>query len=270
MDERKLKEMLEYQKKIEDEAKLKNLAKQNKNAVATITAESEKMDVTCSTLSDDCDPGVPVSTLEETKVLDNSSKVQTTTRRSRTLGEVRQETLVAQKSLSSTTSQRVPPTVSSEEFSVWSDLFGPGLRNDVGENNCFLNAQMNDASKCYYAERSFDELLELAEMHHYRICDPEVGGCGKLDNVHDILSTPPHVFTTVLGWESRSELADDISATLRALRTEIDIGVMYEGVDPGKIYSLISMVIGYWDDVLAKCEKGYLHPQVLYTQVMMK
>ncbi|CAL5369971.1 unnamed protein product [Camellia sinensis] len=372
MDERKLKEMLEYQKKIEDEAKLKNLAKQNKNAVATITAESEKMDVTCSTLSDDCDPGVPVSTLEETKVLDNSSKVQTTTRRSRTLGEVRQETLVAQKSLSSTTSQRVPPAVSSEEFSVWSDLFGPGLRNDVGENNCFLNviiqfrdeflsrstsihvhigdpcvvcalheifnalsvastnmtkevvsptnlrnalsnlspdgnlfqeAQMNDASKvfkailgflhqsctsgstfsytksagsnctgswdcvsdaciahtilgmdifqkmnchncgmkCYYAERSFDELLELAEMHHYRICDPEVGGCGKLDNVHDILSTPPHVFTTVLGWESRSELADDISATLRALSTEIDIGVMYEGVDPGKIYSLISM-----------------------------
>ncbi|KAL7232420.1 hypothetical protein ACSBR2_010442 [Camellia fascicularis] len=389
------------------------------------------------------------------------------------------ETLVAQKSLSSTMSQRVPPTVSSEEFSVWSDLFGPGLRNDVGENNCFLNviiqslwhlrkfrdkflsrstsmhvhigdpcvvcalheifnalsvastnmtkevvsptnlrnalsnlspdgnlfqeAQMNDASKvfkailgflhqsftsgsafsytksagsnctgswdcvsdaciahtilgmdifqkmnchncgieseqmkftsfshfiraialrgmkacficvlklssfitqCYYVERPFDELLELAETHHYRICDPEVGGCGKLDNVHDILSTLPHVFTTVfglliavLGWESRSEPADDISATLRALSTEIDIGVMYEGVDPGKIYSLISMVcyyrqhyicfvynhvykkwimcddetlevIGCWDDVLAKCEKGYLQPQVLFFEAV--
>ncbi|KAF5961776.1 hypothetical protein HYC85_002985 [Camellia sinensis] len=152
-------------------------------------------------------------------------------------------------------------------------------------------------TQCYYAERPFDELLELAETHHYRMCDTEVGGCGKLDNVHNILSTPPHVFTTVLGWESRSEPADDISATLRALSTEIDIGVMYEGVDPGKIYSLISMVcyhrehyicfvynheykkwimyddetpevIFCWDDVLTKCEEGCLQPQVLFFEAV--
>ncbi|CAL5369969.1 unnamed protein product [Camellia sinensis] len=467
--ERKLEKMLEYQKKIKDEAKQKNLGKQNKNAIATRTEELEKMAVTHSTLSDDSGPGVPVSTLEGTKLLDNSSKVQRTTRRrSQTHGKARQGkepessslqtihvdrttanvqdlfgwTLVAQESLPSTTSQRVPPKVSSEELLVWSadfafgnisvsDLFGPGLRNDVGESNSFLNvviqslwhlrkfrdeflsrptsmhvhigdscvvcalheifnaldvastnmtkevvsptnlrialskltpdgnlfqeAQMNDASKvlkailsflhqsftsgsavsdtksagsnctglwdcvsdaciahtifgmdifqkmnchscalrgmkCYYAERSFDELLELAETHHYRMCDTEAGGCGKLDNVHNILSTPPHVFTTVLGWESRSEPADDISATLRALSTEIDIGVMYEGVDPGKIYSLISMVcyhrehyicfiynheykkwimyddetpevIFCWEHVLTKCEEGCLQPQ---------
>ncbi|KAI8030414.1 hypothetical protein LOK49_LG01G03859 [Camellia lanceoleosa] len=75
--------------------------------------------------SDDSGPGVPVSTLEGTKLLDNSSKVQRTTRRrSQTHGKVRQETLVAQESLPSTTSQRVPPKVSSEELLVWFAIIG--------------------------------------------------------------------------------------------------------------------------------------------------
>lgn len=46
------------------------------------------------------------------------------------------------------------------------------------------------------AESSFEELLNLVEMNHQLACDPEVGGCGKLNYIHHILSTPPHVFTT--------------------------------------------------------------------------
>lgn len=45
-------------------------------------------------------------------------------------------------------------------------------------------------------ESSFDELLNLVEMNHQLACDPDVGGCGKLNYIHHILSTPPYVFTT--------------------------------------------------------------------------
>lgn len=46
------------------------------------------------------------------------------------------------------------------------------------------------------AESSFEELLNLVEMNHQLACNPETGGCGKLNYIHHILSTPPHVFTT--------------------------------------------------------------------------
>lgn len=45
-------------------------------------------------------------------------------------------------------------------------------------------------------ENSFDELLNLVEMNHQLACDTEAGGCGKLNYIHHILSSPPHVFTT--------------------------------------------------------------------------
>lgn len=46
------------------------------------------------------------------------------------------------------------------------------------------------------AESSLDELLNLVEMNHQLACDPDAGGCGKLNYIHHILSSPPHVFTT--------------------------------------------------------------------------
>lgn len=49
-------------------------------------------------------------------------------------------------------------------------------------------------------ENSFEELLNLVEMNHQLACDPEAGGCGKLNYIHHILSTPPHVFTTGDFW----------------------------------------------------------------------
>ncbi|CAL5325147.1 unnamed protein product [Camellia sinensis] len=153
----------------------------------------------------------------------------------------------------------------------------------------YINAAQLRQRKSDYAESPFDELLKLANEHY---CDSEVGGCGKLNNLHHILSTPPHVFTTVLGWSTKEDV-DNISAILAALTTEIDIGVIYEGIDPGNKHSLISMVcycpihficfvysrayekwilfedktvklIGGWDDVLALCKQMKLQPQVLY------
>jgi hypothetical protein len=59
-----------------------------------------------------------------------------------------------------------------------------------------INASALRTMKVTCAENSFDELLNLVEMNHQLACDPETGGCGKLNHIHHILTTPPHVFTT--------------------------------------------------------------------------
>ena len=46
----------------------------------------------------------------------------------------------------------------------------------------------------------------------------------------------------VLGWQSVSENSEDVSTTLAALTTEIDIAVIYGDLDEGRKYHLISMV----------------------------
>ncbi|EOA23393.1 hypothetical protein CARUB_v10016569mg [Capsella rubella] len=155
-----------------------------------------------------------------------------------------------------------------------------------------INASALRTMKVTFAEKSFDELLNLVEMNHQIACDPEAGGCGKPNHIHHILTTPPHVFTTVLGWQNTCETVEDIAATLEALNTEIDISIVYRGLDPKSTYSLVSMVcyygqhyhcfsfshehnrwimyddqtvkvIGSWSDVLSMCERGHLQPQVL-------
>lgn len=55
------------------------------------------------------------------------------------------------------------------------------------------------------AENSFDQLLNIVEMNHQLTCDPESGGCGKLNHKHHFLSTVPHVFTTGGSWQLRSK-----------------------------------------------------------------
>ncbi|KAF8094944.1 hypothetical protein N665_0348s0027 [Sinapis alba] len=155
-----------------------------------------------------------------------------------------------------------------------------------------INASALRTMKVACAESSFDDLLNLVEMNHQLACDPEAGGCGKPNHIRHILTTPPHVFTTVLGWQNTCESVEDIAATLAALNTEIDISIMYRGLDPKSTYSLASVVcyygqhyhcfahshehdrwimfddktvkvIGSWSDVLSMCEKGHLQPQVL-------
>ena len=46
----------------------------------------------------------------------------------------------------------------------------------------------------------------------------------------------------VLIWETASASIEDISATLNALTTQIDMTVLHEGLDPRNMHSLISMV----------------------------
>lgn len=160
-----------------------------------------------------------------------------------------------------------------------------------------INASALRTMKVMCPESSFDELLNLVEMNHQLACDPEVGGCEKLNYIHHILSAPPHIFTTVLGWQNTCEDVDDIKATLSALSTEVDIGVLYRGLDPKNKHRLTSVVcyygqhyhcfayshdrgqwlmyddktvkvIGGWDDVLVMCERGHLQPQVLFFEAV--
>ncbi|CAN8278161.1 unnamed protein product [Cochlearia groenlandica] len=155
-----------------------------------------------------------------------------------------------------------------------------------------INASALRIMKVTCAENSLDGLLNLVEMNHQVACDLEAGGCGKPNHIHHIITTPPHVFTTVLGWQNTCETVQDIAATLAALNTEIDISIIYRGLEPKCTYRLVSVVcyygqhyhcfayshehdqwimyddktvkvVGSWSDVLSMCERGHLQPQVL-------
>ncbi|KAK4750412.1 hypothetical protein SAY87_003894 [Trapa incisa] len=176
-----------------------------------------------------------------------------------------------------------------------------GLESRFLEDASFVHninaSALRTTKKLMSTDCSFDYLVDLVKRDAQRACDPDSGGCGKLNHINHFLSSRPQDFTAVLRWAKIEESVEDIAETLATLSTEIDMSVFYCGLDPKQIHSLVSVVcyvgqhyccfaydheidqwilyddanvkvIGGWADVLDVCEERHMRPEILFFEAV--
>ncbi|XP_020890880.1 uncharacterized protein LOC9322891 isoform X1 [Arabidopsis lyrata subsp. lyrata] len=152
--------------------------------------------------------------------------------------------------------------------------------------------------KCALGNIKFEDVLKVIRMEGEMMCDVKTGGCGTTNFVHHTISRCPPIFTIVLEWE-KNETEKEISETTNALHWEIDISMLYEGLEPNTNYRLVSMnmemqigcveegeficmaytknrwvslrhetlaeeVVGNWKSVVRFCGERKLRPEILF------
>ncbi|XP_010551196.1 PREDICTED: uncharacterized protein LOC104821865 isoform X2 [Tarenaya hassleriana] len=146
--------------------------------------------------------------------------------------------------------------------------------------------------KSAFGYMKFEDILKAIRMNFQMYCDTKTGGCGKRNYVcHDITKCPA-IFIIELKWE-KIEAGEEISEMAKALDTEIDISMLYKGVNLMTNYRLVSMIgckgeeeysciayennrwgvthdplvkeeIGDWNSVVRFCTEREVRPQILF------
>ncbi|CAH2065565.1 unnamed protein product [Thlaspi arvense] len=153
--------------------------------------------------------------------------------------------------------------------------------------------------KCAFGDINFVDILKIIRMEHKILCDIKTGGCGKENFIHHVISKCPPIFTITLVWE-KDETEEQISETIKALDCEIDISMLYEGLDPNTILRMWKMQVccgeeeehiglaykknrwtclrhevvaeedvGDWKSVVSFCGAKNVRPEILFYEVAM-
>ncbi|XP_034915469.1 uncharacterized protein [Populus alba] len=187
-------------------------------------------------------------------------------------------------------------------------LFGMTVYKSVNYDSCGLESRQQkhtfffhtisafelrkQVSTLRQGTSSFDELLKPMLVDYHLTLEPDADGCRE-NHFKYFLQTPSHVFTSVIEWTTIWVAREDIRETLAALATEIDVGILYQGLGKGKKYRLVSVVcyrgllyscfiysdeckrwmmyndthvevIGSWDFLCKKCVEKHFQPRILF------
>ena len=143
--------------------------------------------------------------------------------------------------------------------------------------------------------RSMSDKLRFA-MRDFRSCSEDQAGCGEMSTLLYTLQRFPAFFCLGLSWQS-SVTAHDISSTVSALETTLDLERVFHGIVPaagalalyalrciicyyGRHWSMFALddetqswslfddthvrSVGSWTDVTSMCTRGQMRPAVLF------